>query len=183
LGFLCDGLLGTCFFAVHTFSGARSEICQLALCCQHVMLVCWLFFNFVTSFDFGCCSLAQEMKFLDCYLPYFRQQLITCPLLAGLPLQSLFTETSHGDQLLAPPPSSSALRAPPCPLCCMFLFSSLFVIQFGFFFLLLFIFLLGGEAVGILHAACLLTCWSARCLPSRFGTSIWRHGSPLVFLV
>jgi hypothetical protein len=41
------------------------------------------------------------MSFVDCYLPYFRQQLITCLLLALLPFQSLFTESSHGDQLLA----------------------------------------------------------------------------------
>jgi hypothetical protein len=26
-----------------------------------------------------------------CYLPYFRQQLVTCPLLALLPFQPLFT--------------------------------------------------------------------------------------------
>jgi hypothetical protein len=38
-------------------------------------------------FDFGCCSLAQEMSFVDCYLPYFRPQLITRLLLALLPLQ------------------------------------------------------------------------------------------------
>jgi hypothetical protein len=35
------------------------------------------------SFDFECCSLAQEMSFVDRYLPYFRQQLITHPI--GLP--------------------------------------------------------------------------------------------------
>jgi hypothetical protein len=29
--------------------------------------------------DVGFCSLAQEMSFVDCYLPYFRQQLITHP--------------------------------------------------------------------------------------------------------
>jgi hypothetical protein len=37
-----------------------------------------LFFNFAELFDFGCCSLAQEMSFVDCCLLYFRQQLITC---------------------------------------------------------------------------------------------------------
>jgi hypothetical protein len=31
------------------------------------------------------------------YLPYFRQQLITHSLLALLPFQPLFTESSHGD--------------------------------------------------------------------------------------
>jgi hypothetical protein len=93
------------------------------------MLVCWLFFNFVTSFDFGCFSLAQEMSFVDHYLPYFRQWLTTHPLSALLPFQSLFTASSCGDQLLAPPPFSNALTSP-CTLCCMFLFSSLFIILF-----------------------------------------------------
>jgi hypothetical protein len=80
LGFHCFGLLGAYFFASHPFSGARSEIHQPALCCQRIVVVCWLFFNFAVSFDFGCCSLAQDMSFVDCYLPYFRQQLITWPL-------------------------------------------------------------------------------------------------------
>jgi hypothetical protein len=79
LGFLCVGLLGACFFAMPFFSGTRSEIRQPPPCCQHVMLVCWLFFKFAMLFDFGCCSLAQEMNFVDHYLPYFRQQLITHP--------------------------------------------------------------------------------------------------------
>jgi hypothetical protein len=91
------------------------------------MLVCWLFFNFAMLFDFGCCSLAQDMSFVDHYLLYFRHWLIICPLLALLPFQSLFTECLSGDQLLALPPFSDALRAT-CPLCCMFLFSSLFII-------------------------------------------------------
>jgi hypothetical protein len=30
-------------------------------------------------FDFGCCSLAQEMNFVDCYPPYFRQWLTVGP--------------------------------------------------------------------------------------------------------
>jgi hypothetical protein len=46
------------------------------------MLLCWLFFNFAMLFDFGCCSLVQEMNFGDHYLPYFRQQLVTSLLLA-----------------------------------------------------------------------------------------------------
>jgi hypothetical protein len=86
-----------------------------------------LFFNFATSFDFGCCSLAQEMNFVDHYLPYFRQWLITSLLSARLPFQTLFTESSGGDQLLAPPRFSSALTAP-CSLC-IFFFSFLIIIQ------------------------------------------------------
>jgi hypothetical protein len=76
LGFHCVGLLGACFSASCPLSGARSEIPQLAFCCQCVMLVCWLFFNFGILSDFGCCSVAQEMSFVDCYLLYFRQRLI-----------------------------------------------------------------------------------------------------------
>jgi hypothetical protein len=39
LCFCCVGLLEACFFALYPFSEARSEICQLTLCCQRVMLV------------------------------------------------------------------------------------------------------------------------------------------------
>jgi hypothetical protein len=73
-----------------------------------------------------------EMSFVDHYLPYFRQLLITCPLSALLLFQSLFTESSCGDQLLAPS-HFSVLRAP-TPLCCVFFFSSLFIIQFFLFY-------------------------------------------------
>jgi hypothetical protein len=69
VGFLCVGLLEVGFFALPPFSGAKSEICQLAPCCQHVMTC-----SFVALFDFVCCSLAQEMSFVDHYLPYFRQR-------------------------------------------------------------------------------------------------------------
>jgi hypothetical protein len=55
-------------------------------------MVCCLFFNFAASFDFGC-SLAQEMNFVDCYLAYFKQQLITWVLSALLPFQNLFPES------------------------------------------------------------------------------------------
>jgi hypothetical protein len=51
-----------------------------------LLSVC-LFFDFMEPFDFGCSSLAQEMSFVVCYLPYFRQWLITYPLLALLPFQ------------------------------------------------------------------------------------------------
>jgi hypothetical protein len=66
---------------------------------------------------------------MDHYLPYFRQQLITCPLSALLPFQSLFTKSLQEDQLLLPLSFSSALSAPH-PLCWVFLFSSLFIVQF-----------------------------------------------------
>jgi hypothetical protein len=73
------------------------------------------------------------MSFVDHYLLYFRERLITGPLLVLLPFQPLFSECSHGYQLLAPPPSSGAFTAP-CPLCCVLVFSSLFIVQFCFFF-------------------------------------------------
>jgi hypothetical protein len=70
----------------------------------------------------------------------------------------------------------------------MFLFSFLFIIQFfcvgwgvnlsqglGWF--------IPGVAVGIPHATYLLTCWSAGCLPSRFGAGIWWCMSPPLFSV
>jgi hypothetical protein len=79
LAFCCVCLLGACFFASPPFSGSRSVICQLAPCCQLVVMICCLFFNFAVLFDFGCCLLAQEMSFVVCYLPYFKQGLITCP--------------------------------------------------------------------------------------------------------
>jgi hypothetical protein len=69
---------------------------------------------------------------VDRYLPYFRQQLITHLLLALLPFQPLFTESSHGDQLLALLPCSGVLSAT-LPLFCVLVFSSLFIFQFFFF--------------------------------------------------
>jgi hypothetical protein len=66
------------------------------------------------------------MSFVDLFLPYFRQQLITNSLLDLLPFQPLFAESSCGDQLLAPPPSPVELTAPH-PLCSVLVFSSLFL--------------------------------------------------------
>jgi hypothetical protein len=75
------------------------------------------------------------MSFVACCLLYFRQWLITHLLSALLPFQPLFTESSQGDQLLPPLPFSGALSATPS-LCCVLVFSSLFIVQF--------LFLLGG---------------------------------------
>jgi hypothetical protein len=54
--------------------------------------------------------------------------------LALLPFQSLFTRGSCGDRLHAPPRFSCTLTAPH-PLCCVFIFSSLVIVRFFFFFL------------------------------------------------
>jgi hypothetical protein len=75
----------------------------LSTCCDGLLTN--QFFNFAVLFDFGYCSLAQEMSSVDRYLPYFRQWLITCPLSALLPFQPLFTESLCRNQILAPLPS------------------------------------------------------------------------------
>jgi hypothetical protein len=120
------------------------------------MLACWLFFNF------ACCSLAQEMSFVDCYLPYFRQGLITCPLSALLPFQSLFT----GDQLLAPP----RLQCAQSTLAPLLHVPFQFLVYYSVFFFFCgagvslsrwLCWFIPGVAVGILCVAYLLTCCSA----------------------
>jgi hypothetical protein len=168
LGFHCAGLLGACFFALPPFSGARSEIHQTDPCCQHVKMVCCLFFNFAALFDFGCCSLAKEMSFVDCYLPYFRHWLITHPSAFPVFVYWKFTQRSAP----CPFPLLRCAYSTPPPLlhvpfqvliyCSVCLFCRV-----------------GGQSV---HRAMLvyprggcgntawhlvLTCWSARCLPSK----------------
>jgi hypothetical protein len=126
LGFHCVGLLGACFFALCPFSGARSEIHQPALCCQRVMLVC-------------CFSILQHCLTLGVahWLKRWALWTAMCPI-SGIDLSSahcrpfclsshLFTESLCGDQLLAPPLFSGVLRTP-SSLCCMLLFTSLFII-------------------------------------------------------
>jgi hypothetical protein len=69
-------------------------------------------------FDFECCSLAQEMNFVNFYLPYFKKLLINGPVLVLLPFQALFTENLHGDQILAPLSSLVHLQHPaPSAVC------------------------------------------------------------------
>jgi hypothetical protein len=122
---------------------------------------------------------------VDYYLPCFRQRLITCPLSALLPFQSLFTESSSRDHVLAPPPFLSVLRAH-CPFCCGFLFSSCLLFQFFLFF----VFLQGGSQsflglcwfnpsgiCGISHAAYLLTYWSVS--PEQFWSGCLVAGNHL----
>jgi hypothetical protein len=68
-------------------------------------------------------------EFLDCYLPCFKQRLITGRLLAFLPFQHLFTDSLVGDQLLALFPFSGTLTAPRL-LCCVLVFSSFLLVFF-----------------------------------------------------
>jgi hypothetical protein len=92
-----------------------------------------LFFNFAELFDFGWYSLAQEMSFVDRYLPYFKQWLTTCPLSSLLPFQHLFTIVCSEICSLLLPPSLVSFQSSR-PLCCVLVFSLLFI-QFFFFFL------------------------------------------------
>jgi hypothetical protein len=67
---------------------------------------------------------------VDCYLPYFRQWLITLPLSALLPFQSLFTiESSNRDQLLDSSLFSGMLSEFPPPLLCA---SFQFIVYYSF---------------------------------------------------
>jgi hypothetical protein len=91
---------------------------QPAPCCQCVVMVCCLFFNFAELFDFWVLLTGSGDDFSVCYLPYFRQWLTIRLLLAFLPFEPLFTDISCGDQLLSPPRFSGALSAFPPPLLC-----------------------------------------------------------------
>jgi hypothetical protein len=95
------------------------------------------------------------MNFVDSYLPYFRQQLITHLLSALLPFQLLLTESLHGDQLLASPPFSSVISAT-LFLCCVLVLSSLFIVQDFLVFVFCFLFCRG---------------WGSACLGGYAGLS------------
>jgi hypothetical protein len=87
-------VLGGYFFAPPLFSGAHSVFHQphlLSVCYESLLFV----FSFPGQFGGGCCSLAQEMSSVICYLPCFRDWLIACLLLACLPFQFLFTDSLH----------------------------------------------------------------------------------------
>jgi hypothetical protein len=83
------------------------------------------------------------MSFVDLYLPYFRQQLITCLLSALLPFQPLFTESLQVEIRSLPLPLSPVRLQHPIPsAACSFSVPCLF---FSFFF---FCFLQGrGQSV------------------------------------
>jgi hypothetical protein len=61
------------------------------------MMACYLVFNFAGQFDFGCCSLAQEMSLVIHYLPCFGEWLIAHLLMAFLLFWLLFTDSSLQD--------------------------------------------------------------------------------------
>jgi hypothetical protein len=96
-------------------------------------MVCCLFCNFAGLFDFGCCSLAQEMSFVN-----HSSTNRTCPISGSglspalLPFQPLFTECSCSDYFLAPTLFSGVFSVS-CPLCRVLVFSLLFIVQEFFF--------------------------------------------------
>jgi hypothetical protein len=159
LGFHFVGLLGACFFASCPFSGSWSENHQPALCCQHVILVCWLFFNFATLFDFECCSLAQEMSLVYCSSwspahcwPFCLSSL--CLLKVHVEISSLFLHPSmvHSEH---PAPSTACSFSVSCLLFSFFFFFAGWgqSLQGVCWFI-------PGVAVWIPHSAYLLYCWS-----------------------
>jgi hypothetical protein len=107
---------------------------HLVPCCQRVVMVCCLFYNFSQPFDFGCCSLAQEISFVDCYLSYSGSGLSpTCYWPSCL--SSLCSLIVHNEISSFPLPFLPCSFRVPTPLCCVLVFGSLFIVKFcGFFF-------------------------------------------------
>jgi hypothetical protein len=142
-----------------------SSLPPLSVC---YMVHC-LFFNFAGQFDFGCYSLAQEITFVICYLPCFREWLITWLLSTFLPFQCLFTDSS-AEISSFPLPLSLVHFQCSHPFCCMLDYSSWFIVQFfvwgcqsaqGVFWFIL------GVPGAIPHDAWSSPFWSAKCLAGR----------------
>jgi hypothetical protein len=73
---------GSLFLCLAPFPWSRVSVLSAPpAVVMHVVMVQYLFFNFVGQFDFGCCSVVQEMSSVIHYLPCF-----------SLPFQHLFTE-------------------------------------------------------------------------------------------
>jgi hypothetical protein len=73
VGFLLCWFINGLFLCLTPFLWDKVSVLSasplLSACYDGLLMV----FNFAVLFDFGCCSLAQEMSFVDCYLLYFRQ--------------------------------------------------------------------------------------------------------------
>jgi hypothetical protein len=132
VGFSLCSITGGLFLCLIPFLWGKVSDSLQVPCSQPIKMVCWLFFTFAVLFDFDCCSLAQELSFVVCYLPYFRQGLITRLLWGLLPFQPVFTGSLCGDKLLSPPPFSVAPPTTPS-LCCVLIFRSLFTVQLFLF--------------------------------------------------
>jgi hypothetical protein len=59
VGFPLCWFTGGLFLCLAPFLWGKVSDPSASPCCQCVMMVCWLFFNFAVLFDFGCCSLAR----------------------------------------------------------------------------------------------------------------------------
>jgi hypothetical protein len=105
---------------------------QLVLCCQHVVMVHCLFFNFVVSFDFGCCSLAQGMSPVVCPNSGSGLSSARC---WPFCISSLCLLKVHAVISFLLLPSFSGVLWATLSLCYVLVFSSLFIVQFWFFFL------------------------------------------------
>jgi hypothetical protein len=101
-----------------------NKVILLSVCCDGS-----LFFNFAGPFDFGCCSLVQEMSFVVCYLPYFRQLITTCCWPSCLSSIGLLIVRTEIISLLFP---LLWCAFSVCPFCCVLVFSSLFIVQLFF---------------------------------------------------
>jgi hypothetical protein len=127
----CSCLLVACFFALPPFSGARSVICHKAPCCQHVVMIHCLFFNFVEPFDWVLlkgsgdefCGPLPALFQVEAY----RLPTVSLPSFPAICLLKVCMEISS----LPLPPSLVCFHRS-CPLFCMLVFSSLFIVQVFF---------------------------------------------------
>jgi hypothetical protein len=186
LGFHCVGLLGACFFASPPFSGEG----QWSFSQPHAVSVLWWFAD--------CFTILQHCLTLDVTYWLRRLALWTTtwrisgssyhpPTVNPSALTVFVTECLCTDQLPALPPFSGVLKAPTLSAVCSF---SVPCLLFSFF-------VCGGQGSvcpgamlvyskggwGNTTWCLVLTYWSAECLLSRFGASVWWHGSPPVFSV
>jgi hypothetical protein len=109
----------------------------------------------------------------DCYLPCFREWLITHLLLVFLPFQHFFTDSSAEISSL-PLPLSPLHFQWSHPFCCVLDYSSLFIVQFFWWRVCLprgLCWFIPGVAGGIPSDAWCSPVWSAECLADRFGVS------------
>jgi hypothetical protein len=121
----------------------------LSACCDGLLII----FQFCSAFDFGCCSLAQEMSFVDHYLPSLFQAVTYHPPTVGPSAFPAFVYCKF------------TWRSTPCPnplLRCTFSNSVLLLcVNFQFLFIVQFFFLQGGcqSAQGTILVYPRSGCW------------------------
>jgi hypothetical protein len=133
-------LLWSWVFTVFDYWGLVSLACPFSLG-QSQWSISWppavsvlIVFQFCTVIWLWMLLTGSGDEFCALLPALFQAAAITSPLSALLPFQPLFTESLWEDQLLAPPPFSSMLSVS-CLLWYVLVFSSLFIVQFIFFFL------------------------------------------------